>query len=41
VLEEERRLQGLKTTQEILKAEKEGMGTLESVETHKFQIENL
>jgi hypothetical protein len=41
VLEEERWLQGLKTTQEILKAQKAGMGTLESMETHKFQIENL
>ena len=41
VLEEEKRLQGLKPSQAILKAQKEGMGTLESVEMHKFQIENL
>ena len=41
VLEEEEWLRGLKTTQAILKTQKEGMGTLESVETHKFQIENL
>ena len=40
VLEEEEWLRGLKTTQAILKTQ-EGMGTPESVETHKFQIENL
>jgi len=41
VLEEEKRLQGLKTTQVIFKAQKESMGALESVRTHKLQIENL
>ena len=35
VLEEEKRLQGLKTTQVMLKAQKESMGT------YKLQIENL
>ena len=35
VLEEEKRLQGLKATQAILKAQKESMGT------YKLQIENL
>ena len=41
LLEEEKRLQGLKTTQAILKAQKESMGALESVGTYKLQIENL
>jgi hypothetical protein len=41
VLEEEKRLQGLKTTQAILKAQKESMGALESVGTYKLQIENM
>ena len=41
VLEEEKRLQGLKTTQAILKAQKESMGAVESVGTYKLQIENL
>ena len=41
MLEEEKRLQGLKTTQAILKAQKESMGALESVRTHELQIENL
>jgi len=41
ILEEEKRLQGLKTTQAILKAQKESMGALESVGTYKLQIENL
>ena len=41
VFEEEKQLQGLKTIQAILKAQKESMGALESVRTHKLQIENL
>ncbi|KIM40596.1 hypothetical protein M413DRAFT_164521 [Hebeloma cylindrosporum] len=41
VLEEEKRIQGLKTTQAILKAQKESMGALESVGMYKLQIENL
>jgi hypothetical protein len=41
VLEEEKRVQGLKTTQAILKAQKESMGALESVGTYKLQIENM
>ena len=39
MLEEEKRLQGLKTTQAILRAQKESMSTLENVATYKLQIE--